>query len=110
MELEKKEYNMEKETRTFTEEEISHIQCYGGFGDTEDSETETGYSVVAEEVVDTDMEKNSIDIEYVLEEHSTGKFFRGVLGKSPWNRQDEYNAKVVWKEVERTERTIYYYV
>ena len=85
----------------FTEEEL-HQLIY------EDDET-TGYAVVSQRTTSTDREKNSSDVEYVIEEITTGKFFKAILIDSVWVGQDEYNASQTWKEVKRKQKITYYY-
>lgn len=91
----------------FTEKEIRDIVHEGGIYD-ETTETET-YGVVHSEVIHMDREKNSNDVEYVIEEFSTGKFYKAVLLDSVWNGQAEYNAEQPWREVKRKETITYTY-
>jgi hypothetical protein len=62
---------MAKLERKFTEEEICELTCEGCIYDENEKEL---FTVVHEEVVSRDREKNSNDVEYVIEDHSTGKF------------------------------------
>jgi hypothetical protein len=64
--------------------------------------TENGdpvFTVVSEEIVGTDQDKNHIDKEVVVKEHSTGKFYKAVIGESPWYKQMEHNSTKEWIEV-----------
>jgi len=88
----------------FTEDQIEELICYG-YVNTDDDE-ETLYEVVHEETVSFDKEKSSADIEYVVKELSTGKFYKATLLNSQWYGQNEYNARQEWKEVFPHKETI----
>ena len=70
---------------------------------------DTFYAVVEETIISSNTNKNSVEIEYVIQDLTCDKFFRGVLGKSEWIHQDKHNANVVWEEVQRKEQITYYY-
>lgn len=99
---------MNKLERKFTEEEIGELTCEGCIYD-EETETEL-FSVVHEEVISRDREKNSSDVEYVIEDHTTGKFYSAELLDSVWIGQGEYNANQPWYEVKRKKVVHYEYV
>lgn len=93
--------------RVFTEEEICKIIDYGCIM-TEDNQDEA-FNVVHTETIDHDREKNSTDVEYVIEEAATGKFWKTVLLDSVWIGQDSHNASQKWYEVKpRTIKTVVY--
>ena len=98
---------MAKLERKFTEEEICELTCEGCIYDENEKEL---FTVVHEEVVSRDREKNSNDVEYVIEDHSTGKFYSAELLDSVWIGQDEYNAEQPWYEVKQKKVTHYEYV
>ncbi len=95
------------ETRTFTEEQIRSIMYEEGIYDTK-NEIKL-YTIVSEKIIDSDQSKNSTQHEYVIKEISSGKYFKAVLGDSPWIKQDMVNAKQIWHEVKPTTRTIIEY-
>lgn len=90
----------------FTEEEIYQLTNEGGILDEKGNEK---YNLVHQKIIAVDREKNSTDVEYIIEEVSTGKFYRAVLLDSVWIGQDEYNASQTWEEVKRKKRTSYDY-
>lgn len=81
----------------FTEEEVSSILYDGGIWD-EDTQKDS-FIVVSEKIIDHDTEKSSVTKRIVIKEISTDKSYAAELGKSRWIHQEEYNAKVEWKEV-----------
>jgi hypothetical protein len=91
----------------FNEEQIDNIMYDGGIYD--ENTKELLYQTVDEEIIDTDTEKSSTTIAFVVKEISTGKFFSAELDQSPWCMQKEYNAKTEWEEVkpEKVMKTIY---
>lgn len=90
------ESNMGIETRQFTKEQGSGLLYGEGISDSNGREL---YVVVEDKVTDTDREKNIVRHSIVVEELETGKFFRGELSDSPWWKQAEANAEVVWDQV-----------
>lgn len=98
---------MNKLERQFTKEEICDLTCEGCIYDENDNEL---FSLVHEEILSHDREKNSTDVEYVIEDHSTGKFYSAELLDSVWIRQNEYNAEQPWYEVKQKKVTHYEYV
>lgn len=97
---------MNKLERQFTEDEISDLTSEGTICDMGGN---TLFTVVHEEVVSRDREKNSNDVEYVIEDHTTRKFYIAELLDSDWWKQGEYNAKQPWYEVTpKTVTTIEY--
>ena len=93
--------------RKFTREEISSIQYDGGVYD---DDGEFVFEVVHEKVVDTDMEKSSVDVEFVIKELSTGKYYKAVLLDSQWIGQDAHNIALPWVEVVQKPITTFEYI
>jgi hypothetical protein len=91
----------------FTEKEIKKLTSNGCILDENNN---TLYDVVKTEVVDIDREKNSNDVEYIILEIASGKYYRGILLDSNWIGQNKYNASVRWEEVIRKEIKTYKYV
>ncbi len=98
---------MNKLERKFTEKEISSIMHNGGIYDESGNEI---FSRVHESIISHDVEKNSSYVEFVIEDCSTGKFYRTELLDSQWYKQDEYNAAQPWYEVTRVEVKHYEYL
>lgn len=95
--LKKFNESMSIETRQFNREQASSLlQGEGVYDDVNNKEL---YVVVEDKITDTDQEKNIVRHSIVIEELETGKFFRGELSDSPWWRQAEANAEVVWNQV-----------
>lgn len=84
--------------KKFTKDEIRNIMYNDGIYDKE-TEEELLYEKIYEEIINSDMEKGSIDIEFVVKEIKTGLFYKAILGKSDWWKQDEVNADTEWEEV-----------
>lgn len=93
---------MKKKELKFTRDEVSSIMYEDGISDEEGNEI---YITVEEDIVSSDTEKGSIEIEYVIKEVATGKFYKATLGKSPWYKQGEHNAKQTWTEVKAKKTT-----
>lgn len=98
---------MAKKKNKFTSDEILAIMYEGGIYD-EEGENEV-YTTVQEDIISKDTEKGSVEIEYVIQEVATGKFFKAILGESPWYKQQEHNAAQPWNEVKakKTTKTVY---
>lgn len=64
---------------------------------------------ISKKFVSNDAEKSHVDYKIVVKQISTGKFFKAVLGESPWYMQSEHNASQTWTEVKPKEtKTVEY--
>ena len=98
----KKSVKKKKELK-FTQDEVSSIMYEDGIYD---EEGELLFLTIEEDIVSRDSEKNSIQIDYVIQEVATGKFYSATLGKSPWIGQEKANAEESWVEVKAKKKTI----
>jgi hypothetical protein len=85
------------ETRKFTKDQASDIMYSGCVMD--DLGQNELYTVVSEDITDTDSEKSRVSTTYVIKEVSTDKFFMAELTESPWYKQAQANAEEVWHQV-----------
>ena len=91
----------------FNEEEISNIKYEEGVYD---NITENQlFEVISEKIVDTDLEKSSSDVKFVIRELLTDKFYTATILDSMWNGEAEYNSKIEWIEVKPKTKTIVTY-
>ncbi len=79
-----------------TLEQVNNALYGDNIHDDEDNEL---YEWIKEKIVYTDTEKNMIDKEVVIQQVSTGKFYKAKLLESQWVGQDEQNLNAEWKEV-----------
>jgi hypothetical protein len=86
-----------KKTLKFTSGQISEIMYEGGITDKK-GENDL-FTTISKTVVDRDQEKNSVELDVVIKEIATGKYYKATLGKSPWWKQDQHNAEQPWVEV-----------
>ena len=89
--------------REFTIEEIQELTYDDCICDDNGNEI---FYVVHKETVYFDKEKSSSDVEYVIKEVATGKFYKSELNDSVWIGQDEYNAEQKWHEVKKITKVV----
>lgn len=61
--------------KKFTEEDIINLMDFGCVYVDEYDDENIAFEVVHKEVIDSDLEKNSVTYMYVIQEHSTGKYY-----------------------------------
>lgn len=79
----------------FTEEQLSCIR----YGSCDCENQDCGFELISDEIIDKDTEKGSVDIELVVLDSKTGKYYKGVIRDSPWYKQEEWNAEQEFDEV-----------
>lgn len=69
-----------------------------------DENEEESFQFISKKFYRNDTEKSHVDYTVVIKDCKSGKFYKAILGESPWYLQEESNANQEWTEVKPKRR------